>query len=63
VIARWTQLFSGGVLLQCYLAGQCHTKSEVDKVFEQVSVWRDRLLSLMIPTIFIIKNQHLRYAG
>jgi hypothetical protein len=31
---RWTQLFSGGILIQRYQTGEYHSQAEVDKVNE-----------------------------
>jgi len=46
IIARWTQLFSGGVLIQRFQAGQCKTQGEVDKVNEIAEIWRERLFDI-----------------
>jgi len=43
VIERWMRLFSGDVLLQRYLKGDCKTQSEKDKVKEIIEEWRERL--------------------
>ncbi len=36
VIVRWRKLFSGGVLIERYLAGQCKTDAELDKKLEKL---------------------------
>jgi len=46
VIKHWTQLFNGGVLIQRYKAGQCHTASEINKVHEITQTWRERLTDI-----------------
>ncbi len=46
VIERWRNLFGGGVLLERYLAGQCKTDAELDKVAEIAEVWRARLIDI-----------------
>ncbi len=46
VIERWRKLFSGGVLLERYLAGLCKTDAEHDKVAVIAEVWRDRLMDI-----------------
>ena len=46
VIERWRKLFSGGVLLERYLAGQCSTEAELDKVAETTEIWRNRLMDI-----------------
>jgi REP-associated tyrosine transposase len=46
VIKRWTQLFSGGVLIQRYQTGECKTQAEVDKVYEVIEIWRERLTDI-----------------
>ena len=46
VIERWRKLFSGGVLLERYLAGLCKTEAELDKVTEIAEMWRARLMDI-----------------
>ncbi len=46
VIERWRKLFGGGVLLERYIAGQCKTDAELDKVAEIAEVWRARLMDI-----------------
>ena len=46
VIERWMKLFSGDVLVQRYLKGDCKTQAEKDKVKEIVEQWRDRLCDI-----------------
>jgi len=46
VIERWRKLFGGGVLLERYLAGQCKTSAELDKVAETAEIWRARLMDI-----------------
>ena len=46
VIERWRKLFGGGVLLERYLAGQCKTEAELDKVAETAEIWRARLMDI-----------------
>jgi REP-associated tyrosine transposase len=46
VIKRWTQLFSGGVLIQRYQKGECDSQAELDKVHEAVEIWRERLTDI-----------------
>jgi len=46
VLERWTQLFSGGTLVQRYKIGQCKTKAEINKVKELADVWRERLMDI-----------------
>ena len=46
VIERWTQLFSGGTLIQRYKAGQCKTIAERSKVNELAETWRERLMDI-----------------
>ena len=46
VIERWMQLFSGGVLIQRYQTGECHSQAEVDKVNEVIKTWRERLTDI-----------------
>jgi len=46
VIERWTQLFSGGVLIQRDQTGKCHSQAEVDKVYEVIETWRERLTDI-----------------
>ena len=46
VIERWRKLFSGGVLIERYLAGLCKTEAELDKVAELAEIWRARLLDI-----------------
>lgn len=43
VIRRWTQLFSGPMLIQRYLHNQVHTEAELLKISEIVAQWRERL--------------------
>ena len=46
VIERWRKLFGGGVLIERYLAGQCKTEAELDKVTEIAETWRTRLMDI-----------------
>jgi len=46
IIARWTELFSGDILIQQFQAGQCKTQGEIDKVKELVEIWRERLMDI-----------------
>ena len=46
VIARWRKLFGGDVLIESYLAGQCTTQAERDKVTETAETWRARLMDI-----------------
>lgn len=46
VIARWTQLFGGNVLVNRYLSGKCETEAELDKVGEMTQEWRERLTDI-----------------
>jgi hypothetical protein len=46
VIKRWRKFFGGGVLLERYLAGQCKTEAELDKVAETAEIWRARLMDI-----------------
>jgi putative transposase len=46
VIERWMVLFSGDVLVQRYLKGDCKTQAEKDKVKEIIELWRDRLCDI-----------------
>ena len=46
VIERWRKLFSGGVLIERYLADQCTTQAEHDKVAETAETWRIRLMDI-----------------
>jgi len=46
VIERWTQLFSGGTLIQRYKIGQCKTDAEISKVKELTETWRERLMDI-----------------
>ncbi len=46
VIERWRNLFGGGVLIERYLAGQCTTQAEHDKVTETAEIWRARLMDI-----------------
>ena len=46
VISRWTELFSGGVLIQRFQAGKCKTQGEISKVNELVEIWRERLTDI-----------------
>ena len=46
VIERWRKLFGGGVLIERYLAGQCKTVAELDKVAEIAEIWRQRLMDI-----------------
>ena len=46
LIERWRKLFSGGVLIERYLAGQCKTETELDKVAETAEIWRARLMDI-----------------
>ncbi|MBB1488999.1 transposase [Oceanospirillum sediminis] len=46
VIARWTQLFTGPVLIQRYKRGEYQTDAELDKVAEIVAEWRERLMDI-----------------
>lgn len=46
VIERWRMLFSGGVLIERYLAGQCGTDAELDKVAETAEIWRRCLMDI-----------------
>jgi len=43
VIERWMNLFSGNVLINRYLKGECHTNAEIDRVKEIIDEWRERL--------------------
>jgi len=46
VIERWRKLFGGGVLFERYLAGECKTEAERDKVAETAEIWRARLMDI-----------------
>ena len=46
VIERWMKLFKGNVLIQRYLAGQCSSQAELDKVTETINLWRQRLVDI-----------------
>jgi REP element-mobilizing transposase RayT len=46
VIARWTQLFTGPVLVQRYKKGEPQTGAELKKVSEIVAKWRERLADI-----------------
>ncbi len=46
IIKRWTQLFSAGVLIQCYQAGLCYSEGEINKVYELCDIWRKRLMDI-----------------
>jgi len=46
IIERWTQLFSGGTLVQRYKIGQCKTEAESSKVIELAEIWRERLMDI-----------------
>jgi hypothetical protein len=39
VIKRWRKLSGGGVLLERYLAGQCKTNAQLDKVAETAEIF------------------------
>jgi hypothetical protein len=39
VIKRWRKLSGGGVLLERYLAGQCKTDAQLDKVAETAEIF------------------------
>jgi len=43
VIEQWMKLFSGNVLIQRYLNGECKSGAELDKVQEIIALWRGRL--------------------
>ncbi|HHE65467.1 MAG TPA: transposase, partial [Bacteroidetes bacterium] len=43
VIVRWMKLFSGNVLINRYLKGECHTGAEKEKAKEIIDEWRERL--------------------
>ena len=46
VIEHWRKLFGGRVLVERYLAGQCKTMAEIDKVSELAHIWRTRLMDI-----------------
>jgi len=46
VIARWMQLFSGNLLIQRYLNGDCKTLAEISQIHELVETWRNRLTDI-----------------
>lgn len=46
VLARWTQLFHGNLLVGRYLRGEPQGKAEVDRVRAYAAEWRERLFSL-----------------
>lgn len=46
VMERWLQLFSGNVLIQRHLKGDCKTQAELDKVQEIIAEWRGRLCDI-----------------
>ena len=43
VVARWKRLFSGVLLVDRYMAGQCGSDAEVAKALEVIGQWRARL--------------------
>ena len=47
VIERWTQLFSGGVLIQRYLKGECSTQAELNTMDDVIEIWREHLFDII----------------
>ncbi|MCK5648783.1 MAG: transposase [Gammaproteobacteria bacterium] len=46
VINRWQQLFTLPVLVECYLAGECHSEAEQHRAQEDIAVYRERLMDI-----------------
>jgi putative transposase len=46
VIERWMILFSGNVLINRFINGQCKIQAEIDKCQEIIDLWRTRLTDI-----------------
>ena len=46
VIDRWMKIFSGNVLVNRYLNGECHTSAEQERAKEIIDEWRERLADI-----------------
>jgi len=46
VVARWTQLFNGTVLVDRYMAGSCETVAEREVAEGVIEQWRERLFDI-----------------
>jgi len=46
VIERWMILFSGNVLINRFIKGECKTQAEIDKCQEFIDLWRERLCDI-----------------
>ena len=46
IVERWTNLFTGSVLVSRYMAGDCTTEAEEAKAEEIIAMWKERLLNI-----------------